>query len=43
MVLNLIYIKLMSEYPVAMSKMSIVGIELLFVAAIAGAVAAKVY
>ena len=41
-VLNLIYIKLMSEYPAAMSKMSIVGIELLLVASIIGCIVGKV-
>ena len=41
-VLNFIYIKLMSEYPTAMSKASIVAIELLFVAMIIGFIVAKV-
>jgi hypothetical protein len=41
MVLNLIYIKLMSDYPMAMSKMSIVVIELMMVGVAVAAVVTK--
>ena len=41
MVLYLIYIKLMSAYPMSMSKISIVLIELMFVGIAAAAVVTK--